>query len=307
MQPVKSLAGKVPVASQLYRRARELSRQIHGAQQSLNDIFQIFAEERIDGLLSKPRYSDPRRLNRFEHKVFSQMGEDGITAEIFTRIGAPTRTFVEFGVGNGLENNTLYLLVLGWKGAWVEACEENKRAIMENMSGEIQGGNLCLLNEFVTAENVETLVNKAGVPDEFDLLSIDIDMNSYWIWKAINSYRPRAVVIEYNAIFPPGCEWVVPYAPEAVWDGTSWFGASLTSLEHLGRQKGYSLVGCNLGGVNAFFVRDDLVGDNFCGPFTSETHFEPPRYYLANLSAGHPRAVRQTPQGASLRRPGDCP
>jgi len=43
---------------------------------------------------------------------------------------------------------------------------------------------------------------------------------------------------------------------------------------------GYSLVGCDLTGINAFFVRDDLVKDRFPGPFTSENHYESPRYDL---------------------------
>ena len=36
-------------------------------------------------------------------------------------------------------------------------------------------------------------------------------------------------------------------------------GASLGALKHLGRAKGYTLVGTNCGGNNAFFVRDDLL------------------------------------------------
>src|SRR6516165_5949600 len=57
---------------------------------------------------------------------------------------------------------------------------------------------------------------------------IDLDRNDYWVWSKIDRYRPRVVVIEYNAIFPPGCHWVVDYRPQAVWDKTSNFGASLT-------------------------------------------------------------------------------
>jgi hypothetical protein len=31
-----------------------------------------------------------------------------------------TGTFAEFGVGNGLENNTLILLASGWRGFWID-------------------------------------------------------------------------------------------------------------------------------------------------------------------------------------------
>jgi len=101
------------------------------------------------------------------------------------------------------------------------------------------------------------------------------------------------VVIEYNAIFPPPVRWVMPYDPAAKWTGNSNHSASLKSLELLGRAKGYSLVGCSFAGVNAFFVRNDLLGDLFEAPFTAEHHYEPPRFFLIH-KAGHPRTFSES-------------
>jgi hypothetical protein len=95
-------------------------------------------------------------------------------------------------------------------------------------------------------------------------------------------------VIEYNATLAPPLALVVPYAPTRLWDGSNYFGASLEALVRLGRAKGYRIVGCTLSGINAFFVREDLCGDHFLEPATAEEHYEPARYYLASLSAGHP-------------------
>jgi hypothetical protein len=75
-----------------------------------------------------------------------------------------------------------------------------------------------------------------------------------------------------------------------VWDGSMSFSASLKSLEKLGSSKGYALVGCDFRGVNAFFVRQDLLQDRFYEPFTAEEHFEEARYYL-HRKAGHPRSA----------------
>lgn len=58
----------------------------------------------------------------------------------------------------------------------------------------------------------------------------------------------------------------------------------------LGHQFGYSLVGCDIIGVNAFFVRNDLVNDNFVSPFTAENHYEPPRYSLVS-NRGHKQTI----------------
>ena len=96
--------------------------------------------------------------------------------------------------------------------------------------------------------------------------------------------------MEYNASIPADVDWTVNYAPDRTWDGTHNFGASLKAFELLGRKLGYSLVGCEWVGANAFFVRDDLVADHFARPFTAANHYEPPRYSLVHRH-GHPPAI----------------
>jgi len=98
------------------------------------------------------------------------------------------------------------------------------------------------------------------------------------VWEGLREFRPRVVVLEYNSAIPPDVDWKVRYDSKRTWNGTQNFGASLKAFEILGRQFGYSLVGCELIGANAFFVRDDLVAGKFAEPFTSENHYEPPRY-----------------------------
>jgi len=118
--------------------------------------------------------------------------------------------------------------------------------------------------ECVTAENIQALFRKYQVPRVFDLLSIDIDGNDYWVWKTIADYHPRVVVIEYNSTIPPTESKSVPYDPNYMWDGsTNYFGASLLALARLGDQKEYTLVGCDSSGTNAFFVKQELVRGRF--------------------------------------------
>ena len=150
-------------------------------------------------------------------------------------------------------------------------------------------GQLRLLNAFITKDSIPGLIAQLGIPRSLDLLSIDIDGNDYWIWQAIESISPRVVVIEYNATLRSPVSVVMEYRDTNQWNGTSYFGASLKALEKLGQVKGYSLVGCNYTGVNAFFVRNDLLGDHFLAPFTAENHYEPPRYTA--MRAGHPSGI----------------
>ena len=57
-------------------------------------------------------------------------------------------------------------------------------------------------------------------------------------------------------------------------------GSSLKAITEVAAAKGYRLVGTNIVGANAFFVRDDLAGDRFADPATSEALYNPARYHL---------------------------
>ena len=241
-------------------------------------------------LINNPRYDQPDKLNKFEFQVFSQFGEDGIIHEIFRRIGTTNQYFVEFGVEDGSETNTTYLLFKGWSGLWIEGSTKFSRRIQGDFANAINKKQLTLINGFINAENIESLFSEGNVPKEFDLLSIDIDRNDYHVWKAITNYRPRVVVIEYNAIFKPGDHFVVEYDANAMWDRTSNCGASLEAMVKLGLEKGYRLVASSFAGLNAFFVREDVMEAHFTGPFTAENHYEPPRFFLLTKN-GHPRKI----------------
>ncbi len=240
------------------------------------------------------KYKQPNRLSTHELQIFSQSGADGIIAEIFRRIGTTNKFFAEFGVGNGLENNTAALLIGGWSGMWIEASKRANKKIHSEFSGFISERKLRVLPEFITRENLPSLFERGHVPNEPDLLSIDVDGNDYWFLETVlQHYSPRVVVIEYNAQLGPSLPWVMKYDVSHTRESvvsTTYYGASLKALERLGASKGYSLVGCDFMGLNAFFVRSDLLKNKFCGPYTSENHFEPFRLFLYRRN-GHPRKV----------------
>ena len=115
------------------------------------------------------------------------------------------------------------------------------------------------------------------LPDgEIDLLSLDIDGNEYHIFESISSVEPRVIVIEYNAKFPPPIIYCMGYNEKHIWDSTDNFGASLKFLEIKLKEKGYDLIGCNLTGSNAFFVREHLTKDNSCPRLQQKTILSPP-------------------------------
>lgn len=235
-----------------------------------------------------PRYGDPRRLLSSQFQVCSQNGEDGIIHEIFRRIGTTNKIFAEVGVGTGHENNSAFLLSQGWTGFWIDG-EDRFLTSLKNR-GDLQNECLKYKIAFAKKENISVLFEHLGVPNEFDLLSLDIDQNTYYIWEGLHVFRPRVVVVEYNSAIPPSIDWKAHYCPNRIWNGSQNFGASLKAFENLGRRLGYSLVGCDFVGANAFFIRDDLIANKFLEPFDSENHYEPPRYSLCHRRS-HPSEI----------------
>ena len=230
------------------------------------------------------RSADPLRLCRHEFQVSSQNGEDGIIDHLFKVIPGNTRYFVEIGCADGTENNTAFLVSQGWNGLWIDASPEAGALIAARRATK----RVRFVQDFVTAENVDSLLTAAGAPEDCDLLSLDIDQNTFHVWQAIQSIKPKVVVVEYNSSVPASIDWRCEYQPLRSWDGTINFGASLKAFETLGRQRGYQLVGCDFLGVNAFFVRDEFVQEDlFQSPFTAENHYEPPRFTVFGSRLGH--------------------
>ena len=246
----------------------------------------------INQLLANRRYEDPKCLTRYGCKIYSQTDEDGIIHEIFQRIGTTNKKFVEFGVGNGLENNTLALLFQGWSGLWIEGSKNYCAAIEQGFTQTVQRGILRVENAFITVENIDEIITRNVKEPEIDLLSVDIDGNDFHVYEAIRSVSPRVIVFEYNAKMGPFIRYCMRYNEQHTWNATDNFGMSLKFLEEKMRARNYALVGCNLFGLNAFFVRCDLLEDKFLAPYTAEQHYETAKYNLGNYSNGHPASYR---------------
>jgi len=261
-------------------------------------------------------------INLHEEKIYSQNGEDGILEFIFSKIGTTNKFSVEFGVGNGFECNTVHLLEkkgwtglmmdygadqeIQWKGVLNKVWSNRNKGFSENIKKYAKFSKkiikrkersihfkLDIKNERITAENIENLFQKYQVPENFDLLSIDIDYNDYWVWKAITKFHPRVLVIEFNSSVPPNESRVVPYEADAQWDGTNYFGASLLALKNLSLEKNYTLLGCDNNGVNAFFCKSELV-KNFKIKDIKDL-YRSPKYgkKINGVCVGHPPSTKK--------------
>jgi len=204
---------------------------------------------------------DKLELQNNEFQVFSQWGEDGIIQMLLRHIEIPSKIFVEFGVENYTESNTRFLLVNNnWAGLVIDGSPEHISYIKQDSI--YWQHNLKAVQAFLDKDNINKIISENGIKGEIGILSIDIDGNDYWVWQAIDVVNPAIVIIEYNSRFGKDKAVTIPYNPSFVRSDAHYSmlyaGASLKALYNLGKAKGYSFVGCNSVGNNAFFVRQDL-------------------------------------------------
>jgi len=234
--------------------------------QKLNQIHQISQD------VEQLRYSigemetlkvDPGTSVR-EFKVFSQSGEDGVIQWLIHNIPIQSKRFIEFGVQNYTESNTRFLLMHdNWSGLIMDGSQENMDYVKQD--------NICWMHDlkpvpaFITAENINTLIRDNGFDGEVGILSIDIDGNDYWVWKAISCVQADIVICEYNSRFGSERAVTIPYDSNFyrtdAHSSNLYFDASIRALTLLGQQKGYALVYGNEIGSNLFFIRRELLND----------------------------------------------
>jgi len=231
----------------------------------------------LAGILGRepPRSPAQRRpkceLWKYERRVYSQNGEDGIIGEIFRRTGT---TGLAVELGSHFEYGNCYLLAeQGMPTLFIDRDPD----FVSRLARRIHGPHVSYKIGLVTAETVNS-----AVPSETVFLSIDVDGNDYWLWRALE-WRPEVIVIEFNHGPQPPHKLAIAYDPQHSWDGSDYYGASLSALDELARHKGYVLVAIDSVQCNAYFVLERYA-DRF-ERVTPESVWFPPTW-------SHPRSSR---------------
>jgi hypothetical protein len=260
---------------------RRFQQQIQDDHNALRHLGNLFYQAEENNLFA-PGF-DPS-INEFEFSVYSQNGEDGVILSLLSMINVDEHYVVEIGTGDGRECNSANLtLNFGWRGCLFEANDESANSARSYFAGCLgkNSDRVRVFNALVSPENINRLLSNAEIPTQADVLSIDIDSYDYWVWEAIDTIIPKLVVIEYNASFGPTRSVTIPYGSMGKSDtqGLEYYcGASISALNRLAERKGYVLLGCDSKGINAFFVRSDLVMNAGIKAVTPEQAFKPHFY-----------------------------
>jgi len=253
-------------------------RQIH----QMHTLIENF-DRRIDALklnqgmilTALNEHKKTKNLQAYEFSIFSQWGEDGMIQQLIKSIEIKNKTFIEFGVENFMESNCRFLLMKdNWKGFVIDGSAQN----MEDLKNAdfYWKYNLESIAAFITKDNINSLLEKSGFDEDLGILSIDLDGNDYYILEAIAFFKPRILIVEFNAVFGAERKISIPY--QADFNRTNahysnlYCGASLAAITFLAAKKGYTLVGTNTASVNAFYVRND-VWNNQLESLTAEQAF----------------------------------
>lgn len=227
----------------------------------IDELKVLVAHGYIQGI--KKALPHQKGLHESEFKVFSQFGDDGIIQYLVHLLDIKENSFIEFGVENYTESNTRFLLVHdNWRGLIIDGSEKHILSIKQD--DIYWRHDLTAVCSFVSKENINQIIHNAGFSGPIGLLSIDIDGNDYWIWDCITVCDPIIVIVEYNSVFGNMHAITVPYntqfdRTQAHFSNLYW-GCSLKALIMLAEKKGYSFVGCNSNGNNAYFIRNDKLG-----------------------------------------------
>lgn len=234
-----------------------------------------------------------KSIQETEFKVFSQWGDDGIIQYLVNYLDIDNKTFIEFGVEDYMESNTRFLLINNnWSGLIMDGDQGHVSKIKNH---EIYWKyDLVAKNSFITAENINQLIAEEEIKGRIGLLHIDIDGNDYWIWKALQIVEPIIMIVEYNSEF--GCERAItiPYKSDFVTSRAHfsylYFGSSIVSLCDLAEEKGYSFIGCNSAGNNAYFVKKEFLKD--LKPLTAKEGYVKSKFRQSRNESGELNFLR---------------
>ena len=196
-------------------------------------------------------------FDKYKYNVYSQNGEDGIIQELLIRLQKKISKdpwCVEFGAWDGIHmSNTFNLVKNGWNAFYIEGNSERYKELKKTCNNFSKLYSAC---RYVEKDNqspnsLDNILKSKDIPNDFDILSIDIDSFDLEIWESLKNYSPKIVIIEINSGFLPGIlKWHKGKPGEK--SGGNSFSATLI----VAKNKGYQLI-CHTG--NMIFIKKEYL------------------------------------------------
>jgi hypothetical protein len=210
-----------------------------------------------------------RWLNEFARNEYSQNGEDGIIAKALEVLPSHNRWCVEFGAWDGKHLSNTYNLVenADYNVLLIEGDKEKYESLRREYPFKERAVFVRHFVGWTETDNLDTILKKHPVPLDFDLLSIDVDGNDYHIWSAVQKFRPKMVLIEFNPTSSNRFDYVQPADPNCNQSN------SPAALVRLAKSKNYEpicVIGPNLLFVDRQYFDLFHIPDNSLGILREE-------------------------------------
>ena len=225
----------------------------------------------------------------WEFSGLSQNGEDGIINVLKNQLIKSNRYFIEIGTSDGLENNSVWLLLTeNFNGLMIEA--DKKQAKRAASILVMYNQRIKVINRFATKDNIDFLKSDSQFLDP-DFFSLDIDSMDYYVAKAVldSGIRPKIFCVEYNSAFGPEKQLTIKYSDNFTIGkdhSRLYYGVSVNAWKKLFHENGYRFVTVDSNGVNAFFVNPEYFDSVFLDNIESN-HFCENQFQLEEYRVGH--------------------
>ncbi len=207
--------------------------------------------------------------HRYCKNIYSQNGEDGIIMQLLKELNIKNGIFCEFGASDGITSSNTFNLIKNYNftGLAIEGDKSRFQKCVENYKNY---PNIKIMNGFVLYNdknlNLDKWLENGKLDKNFDLLSIDIDCDDYYVWENMNNFTPKIVIFEVNSYRDPIFDELpgkqnTDYNIDLLKEQNSSriaTGCSFISAVKLGLKKGYIPVSFT---GNLIFVRKDLISN----------------------------------------------
>lgn len=166
------------------------------------------------------------QTKKFDFEVQGH-GEAKKLLEICSQLNISNGYYVDIGASDGWTSSSTFPFAKSknFSGLSIEL-DDKKFKKMQYVYKNFQNAHLSKTK--VTPLNILDLLNKFNVPQNFDILNLDIDSYDLIVIKnLLKSFNPKIVSMEINEKIPPPIYFTVNYDENHYWNEDSFYGCSL--------------------------------------------------------------------------------
>jgi hypothetical protein len=157
---------------------------------------------------------------------------------ILDKVENPSFYIIDIGSSTGVDTDPVFKFINNkkYKGLCIEGNSQSVNELKTKTHFDIYNG-------YITPSNVLTIFDTYKVPQNIDILKIDIDGYDLEVLRVIlNKYKPRIIIAEINEKIPPPIYFEVKYKEDYSWDYSHCFGFSIQSGAKVMNDNNYKII-----------------------------------------------------------------